>query len=243
MRLLPLAPILFVLTQTVLTVAPSEVHAAPRMSVAPARAPSRATRDEALARAFGASFGGSFRATRQGDVVVLEADPKVPRSRAYPMDNTRLFRAVLRAEAETLGGDPGDDFRVHGYFGDPPPEPTYLEAAQRLGATETASARPLVRAWFDDAGHLVRVQIVGEAMRGVSRLPRSPRYDDATASVCALRGSVAKPEGLKVTLVVARRHDGTPYLAWNVRALPGAGVFDADVDALTCAVVVHEDKR
>jgi len=236
-----LFPIVLVLTHVALTAAPT-ADAAPKTKASlGAHAASRATRDEKLARAAGATFGGTFTATRHGDALTLDAAPGA-RPRAYPKENTRLLRVLLRAEAETLGGDEGDDYRLQSYFGDPPAEPTYLEASQRLGATEVPGETPLVRAWFDEQGHLVRLRVTGDAMRGMARVGRVPRFDEGAAATCALRGSYAKPAEVTTRLVVASR-GGAPYLAWNVRAAPGAGTFDATVDAATCAVVVHEDKR
>ncbi len=237
-------PLLFLLTAATL-VAPY-VQAAPKTKTT-ARAPAAATdtrsaRDRRLATTFAATFGGAFTATRQSDALVLDADPLAPRARAFPRDNARLLHVLLRAEATTLGGDEGDEFLIQSYFGEPPAEPRYLEATQRVGTTEIAGATPLVRAWFDDEGHLVRVRVSGEAMKGFSRLPRSAHIGEGEAAACATRGSYAKPAEIRAKLVVASRA-GVPYLAWNVRALPGAGTFDADVDASNCQVVVHEDKR
>ena len=245
-RTLPILFVPFVLAQATLF-APSTARAAPKAhTVVHAKAlrnvESRQARDEKLARAFAVTFGGAYLATRQGDALVLDTNPRVPRARAFPKESTRLFRALLRGEAETLGGDDGDDFRIQSYFGEPPAEPRYLEASQRLGSTDVAGETPLVRAWFDDEGHLVRVRVSGEAMKGFSRLPRAARVDEGRAAACAVRGSYSKPAEIAAKLVVASRN-GTPYLAWNVRALAGAGAFDADVDAITCEVVVHEDKR
>ena len=238
--------LLFLLAQAALFATPSALAAPKTHAVVHAKAvprvDSRQARDERLARAFAATFGGAFIPTRQGDALVLDANPRVPRPRAFPKESSRLFRALLRGEAETLGGDAGDDFRIQSYFGEPPSEPRYLEASQRLGATDVAGETPLVRAWFDDEGHLVRARVSGEAMKGFERLPRTARVDEGRAAACAIRGSYSRPTEIATKLVVASRN-GAPYLAWNVRALPGAGAFDADVDATTCAVVVHEDKR
>lgn len=238
-----LFPIVFLVSQAALFGA-MRADAAPKTkaSVA-ATSASRAVRDERLARAASATFGGVFHVSRQGDALVLDAaSDSGPRPRAFPKENTRLLRAFLRAEAETLGGDEGDDYRLQSYFGDPPAEPRYLEASQRLGASEIPGESPLVRAWFDEAGHLVRVRVSGEAMHGMARVARTPRVDEGAAATCALRGSYAKPSEVITKLVVASRA-GVPYLAWNVHAPPGAGTFDATVDATTCTVVVHEDKR
>lgn len=231
--------LLFVIGQSALLPFTTSAEAAPRSKPAPVE--SRTSRDQKLSKAFAATFGGTFLVTRQGDALVLDADPHA-RTRAFPKESARLLRALLRAEATTLGGDDGDDFRLQSYFGDPPPEPRYLEASQRLGSTDIAGANPLVRAWFDEEGHLLRVRISGEAMKGISRLPRGGRIDEGQAAGCAVRGSYAKPSEIAAKLVIASRN-GAPYLAWNVRALPGGGTFDADVDASTCQVVIHEDKR
>ena len=202
----------------------------------------RAQRDERLGWAFAMAFGGTAQRTRAGDALEITFDPKLPRPRAFPKENARLVRAVLRATSEVLGGDEGDDYRVESYFGEPPPEPRYLEARQRITGSEVTFADPLVRAWFDDEGYLVRVRVVGEAVKGTSEVPRSPRIDEGHATACAVRATQATPSEVSVRLVLALR-DGKPYLAYLVRAKATSGLLATDVDASTCAVRHHEGER
>lgn len=205
-------------------------------------APSRAQRDDRLSAAFAMAFGGTAQKTRAGHTLEITFDPKLPRPRAFPKENARLFRALLRATSAVLGGDQGDDYRVESYFGEPPAEPRYLEAKQRITGSEVTFAEPLVQAWFDDAGYLVRVRVLGDAVKGTSEVPRSPRIDEGRATACAVRATQATPSEVSVRLVLALR-DGRPYLAYHVRAKAPSGQLAADVDASTCAVRVHEGEH
>lgn len=212
-----------------------------------AHSASRAERDDRLAAAFATAFGGVVRATRTGDALELGFDPKLPRPRAFPKENARLFRALLRATSSWLGGDEGDDYAVGSYFGEPPPEPRYLEAKQRIPGSDIAFDSPLVRAWFDDAGYLVRVRIVGDAVRGTAEVHRLPKIDEGRAAACALRAAGANATDVTSRLGLALR-DGKPYLAYRVTAKTaktagGEEKLEADVDAGTCGVVVHERER
>lgn len=205
----------------------------------------RSERDDRLGAAFVMAFGGSAQASRSGDLLEIAFDPKLPRPRAFPKENARLFRALLRATSSLLGGDDGDDYLVGSYFGEPPPEPRYLEAKQRVPGSDITFETPLVQAWFDDAGYLVRVRIVGEAVRGTAELPRRPKIDEGRATSCALRTSGVTATDVTARLGLALR-DGKAYLAFRITAKNTTRASEklvADVDATTCAVTVHEGER
>ena len=209
------------------------------------RSATRAQRDDRLGAAFAMAFGGSAQASRTGDVLELAFDPRLPRPRAFPKENARLFRALLRATSSWLGGDEGDDYLVGSYFGEPPPEPRYLEAKQRIPGSEIAFEAPLVQAWFDDAGYLVRVRVVGEAIRGTAEVHRMPKIDEGRATACALRATGIKATEVTTRLGLALR-DGKAFLAYRVSAKSASSAsskLEADVDAATCAVTVHEGER
>lgn len=211
------------------------------------RSTTRARRDDRLGAAFAMAFGGSVKASRTGDVLELTFDPKLPRPRAFPRENTRLFRALLRATSSLLGGDEGDDYLVGSYFGEPPPEPRYLEAKQRIPGSDIAFEAPLVQAWFDDAGYLVRVRVVGEAVRGTAEVHRLPKIDEGRATACAVRAAGVTATEATTRLGLALR-DGKAYLAYRVRvtartATRATAKVEADVDATTCAVTVNEGEH
>ncbi len=191
------------------------------------------------------AFGGSVQKSRTGDMLELGFDPRLPRPRAFPKENARLFRALLRATSSLLGGDDGDDYLVGSYFGEPPPEPRYLEAKQRIPGSDVAFGTPLVQAWFDDAGYLVRVRVVGEAIRGTAEVHRMPKIDEGRATACALRAAGITATEVTTRLGLALR-DGKAYLAYRVSARTAGRApekLEADVDAGTCSVVVHEGER